>query len=461
MARTQGDLAGRKAAKDPTSLEEARQQLVKEGKPVTDAAVAKRAYNNASSYYGTGGMVQRGLQAVTGALTALAGGGNLAGVLAGASAPELANIIGHRSGLSDDEALIAHAVLGGVVASLQGNSAAVGAAGALSGELAARVIKEQMFPGKSNSELSESDKQLISNLATLASGLAGNLTSGNSAGTTAAAQAGKNAAENNFLGKALVEGCAIAAPCRTKVADQVLEIGVKAGITGIVAKEIADKISAEDLDHLITLKMMGNDEVTEKYLSFLQDQYAPSHTGNSDGQVNIGPNHTGNNNSQVNIGPNHTGNNDSQIDTGANHTGGDQSVAQLPNNTGNAEGAPVLPNHMENQGYDPRLPIPEVTTASNGLKVESNTKHTPGAQGFRPNAGIEPKNSLELFGSSVSIDGNKARYSIGTDGSIHRYFPDNTGTYHWSGSTGDSNNPMQLDNKTKAQLRKQEGWKIK
>ncbi|MGU3525354.1 hemagglutinin repeat-containing protein [Enterobacteriaceae bacterium C23F] len=199
VARTQGDLEGRKAAKDPASLEEARQQLAKEGKSVTDAAVAERAYNNASALYGTGGAVQRGLQAVTGALTALAGGGNLAGALAAASAPELANIIGHRSGLSDNEALIAHAVLGGVVASLQGNSAAAGAAGALSGELAARTIKEQLFPGKSNSELSESDKQLISNLATLASGLAGNLTGGNSAGTTAGAQAGKNAAENNSL----------------------------------------------------------------------------------------------------------------------------------------------------------------------------------------------------------------------------------------------------------------------
>ncbi|MGU3414954.1 hemagglutinin repeat-containing protein [Enterobacteriaceae bacterium C34A] len=201
VARTQGDLEGRKAAKDPASLEEARQQLAKEGKSVTDAAVAERAYNNASALYGTGGAVQRGLQAVTGALTALAGGGNLAGALAAASAPELANIIGHRSGLSDDEALIAHAVLGGVVASLQGNSAAAGAAGALSGELAARTIKEQLFPGKSNSELSESDKQLISNLATLASGLAGNLTGGNSAGTTAGAQAGKNAVENNSLSK--------------------------------------------------------------------------------------------------------------------------------------------------------------------------------------------------------------------------------------------------------------------
>ncbi len=68
--------------------------------------------------------------------------------------------------------------------------------------------------------------------------------------------------ENNALGLAL-KGCGIAAPCRSLIAKQVLEIGVKAGITGIVAKEIADKISEDDLDHLVTLKMMGNDEITE------------------------------------------------------------------------------------------------------------------------------------------------------------------------------------------------------
>ena len=68
VARSQGELAGRKAAKDPASLEEARQQLAVEGKAVTDAAVEQRAYNNASSLYGTGGAVQRGIQATTGAL---------------------------------------------------------------------------------------------------------------------------------------------------------------------------------------------------------------------------------------------------------------------------------------------------------------------------------------------------------------------------------------------------------
>ncbi|MCT4708599.1 glycohydrolase toxin TNT-related protein [Enterobacteriaceae bacterium H16N7] len=85
------------------------------------------------------------------------------------------------------------------MASLQGNNAAAGAAGAVSGELVARAIKDQLFPDTDKRDLSESDKQLISNLATIASGLAGNLTGGDSSSTTAGAQAGKNAVENNYL----------------------------------------------------------------------------------------------------------------------------------------------------------------------------------------------------------------------------------------------------------------------
>ncbi|WP_323743886.1 VENN motif pre-toxin domain-containing protein [Lelliottia nimipressuralis] len=50
-----------------------------------------------------------------------------------------------------------------------------------------------MLPGKNNSDLSESDKQLISNLETIASKLAG----GDNSSANAGVQAGKNAAENN------------------------------------------------------------------------------------------------------------------------------------------------------------------------------------------------------------------------------------------------------------------------
>ena len=85
--------------------------------------------------------------------------------------------------------------------------------------------------------------------------------------------------ENNSL--ALVaRGCAVAAPCRTKIAEKLLEIGVKGGITGSVAKTLADKLTADELDHLVTLEMMGNDEITSKYLSSLQDKYGSGSASN-------------------------------------------------------------------------------------------------------------------------------------------------------------------------------------
>jgi filamentous hemagglutinin len=86
--------------------------------------------------------------------------------------------------------------------------------------------------------------------------------------------------ENNFFGKVLVEGCAIAALCRTKVAEQLLEIGVKASITAVVAKEIADNLSSEELEHVVRLYMMGNDEITVKYLNSLQDKYGSENASN-------------------------------------------------------------------------------------------------------------------------------------------------------------------------------------
>lgn len=72
-------------------------------------------------------------------------------------------------------------------------------------------------------------------------------------------------------------------------------------------------------------------------------------------------------------------------------------------------------------GGDGRLPIPEQVTADNGLEVKSNSKHTPGMDGNRPNAGTEPQNSLDLFNSSVP-GGDGVRYAIDSNGSINRSF---------------------------------------
>ncbi len=94
---------------------------------------------------------------------------------------------------------MAHAVLGAVTAQLNNQSAVAGGLGAGGGELAARYIAGQLFPGKTAEQLSESEKQQVSALSQLASGLAGGLATGDTGGAVTAAQAGKNAVENNFL----------------------------------------------------------------------------------------------------------------------------------------------------------------------------------------------------------------------------------------------------------------------
>lgn len=94
-------------------------------------------------------------------------------------------------------------------------------------------------------------------------------------------------------------------------------------------------------------------------------------------------------------------------------------------------------------GGDDRLPIPEQVTADNGLEVKSNSKHTPGMDGDRPNAGTEPRNSLDLFNSSVP-GGDGVRYAIDSNGNINRFFSDGNGVYHWSGATGDSAAPLNV-----------------
>lgn len=194
--------------------------------------------------------------------------------------------------------------------------------------------------------------------------------------------------ENNFLGKALVEGCAIAAPCRSKVAEQLLEIGVKTGITGIVAKEIADKISAEELDHLITLKMMGNDEITSKYMRSLQDKYGPSDTG-GDQIANSGPTNTGGNQTATGNVPLHTGNNQSSPQEGTNtgntdgkpDIGGNTTVTPIPDGPGKDDLAYLALKGKEaqeaakNLGFDRRIPPQKAPFNSHGQPVYSDGKN--------------------------------------------------------------------------------------
>lgn len=166
--------------------------------------MVQRAYNNgmAASGFGTGGKYQQTIQAATAAVQGLAGG-NLSAALAGGAASYLAEVV---KTMTTDPAtgevnkaanVAAHAVVNAALAVAQGNNALAGVAGAATGEVVG-MIATQMY-GKPVSELSETEKQMVSTLATVAAGLAGGLVGDSGASAVAGAQSGKTTVENNYL----------------------------------------------------------------------------------------------------------------------------------------------------------------------------------------------------------------------------------------------------------------------
>lgn len=165
-------------------------------------------YKAVADLWGTGGTYSMVATAVAGALGGLSAN-NLGAAAGGAMAPYIANAI--KQATTSYDALgnpktnvlantMAHALAGAVLAQISGNSAASGAAGAAGGELAARAIVAVMYPNTQISDLTETQKQMVSTLSQLASGLAGGIASNSTMGIGAGASTGKNAVENNALG---------------------------------------------------------------------------------------------------------------------------------------------------------------------------------------------------------------------------------------------------------------------
>ncbi|WP_220000005.1 HNH/ENDO VII family nuclease, partial [Gilliamella apis] len=153
--------------------------------------------------------------------------GDIAGGLAGASAPWLAEQIKLHTGDNEAARLIAHSILGAVVAELQGNSGLAGGAGAVVGEIAADIIRKQLY-GKEVKDLTEEEKETISALSQLASGLAVAAGGGNIGDASAAISSSKNAVENNYVNVGLAMVKAAEAVCNGDKAceQQVIKEGI-------------------------------------------------------------------------------------------------------------------------------------------------------------------------------------------------------------------------------------------
>ncbi|MBJ2065020.1 hemagglutinin repeat-containing protein [Serratia odorifera] len=202
IARTQGQIRATtvgKAELEKSGVKEPGKGASKEAWAAYNEKLTNTSsYKTAQAEWGTGSAIQQGMQAATAAIQGLAGG-NMAAAIAGGAAPYIANVIAQSTNDPAARAL-AHAAVNAAIAAAQGNNALAGAAGATAGEIAAGIIKDQLY-GKDTkiSDLSEEQKQTISALATLAGGLAGGLTGDSSADALAGGQAAKTTVDNNYL----------------------------------------------------------------------------------------------------------------------------------------------------------------------------------------------------------------------------------------------------------------------
>ncbi|MDO9768523.1 deaminase domain-containing protein, partial [Glaesserella parasuis] len=95
--------------------------------------------------------------------------------------------------------LIAHALLGAVEAAATGNNVLAGAAAGAGSEAAADFIVKTLYKGKSTQDLTEAEKQNVTLLSQLASGLASGLIGDSTQSAAVGADIGKRAVENNYL----------------------------------------------------------------------------------------------------------------------------------------------------------------------------------------------------------------------------------------------------------------------
>ena len=164
------------------------------------------AYQKEIKQWGIGSTSQKVAQTVGSILTGLVTG-NAGQAVAGGLNPWAAQLIKKEttdaSGNVDVATnAMAHAVWGAVSSQMSGGSAAAGAAGAFSGELATRYIAEKYWGADTPEKiaaLGQEDREQLSLLGTLAAGLAGGMAGNSSAAATSGAVAGKNAVENNSL----------------------------------------------------------------------------------------------------------------------------------------------------------------------------------------------------------------------------------------------------------------------
>ena len=225
--------------------------ILKADKTNAAALEQKRLANDVIKTYGQGGQIQLAVRAVTGVLQGIATGEATQAAVGGLSpyanqAIKQLTTDPNTGEVNTQANLMAHALLGAVEAYATGNNATAGAAGAVGGELAAKIITEQLYQ-KTPEQLTEAQKQTVTALSQLASGLAGGLISDSTAGAINAAEIGKRAVEDNFnlnYTNEELEGMAINAKA--------------SALTKEIDQKVIDKFEREHPELIENLKTTGD-----------------------------------------------------------------------------------------------------------------------------------------------------------------------------------------------------------
>nr|WP_072000504.1 hemagglutinin repeat-containing protein [Pantoea agglomerans] len=396
-------------------------------------------YQAEMKQWGIGSTSQKVAQTVGSILTGLVTG-NAGQAVAGGLNPWAAQLIKKEttdaSGNVDVATnAMAHAVWGAVSSQMSGGSAAAGAAGAFSGELATRYIAEKYWGADTPEKiaaLGQEDREQLSLLGTLAAGLAGGMVGNSSAAATSGAVAGKNAVENN----------ALSVPENQDRAKEMTQCQGREACTAVVEKY--KKINAEQ--HESVVNCTGAQDCVDKAndVGKLQADYA-KRTNELMEKARANGSLSPEDQNELSILQVTT----IQLEADRNAAihnalmSGDSSEAkQLAINSlaqvAGTSAAGIAAGIGKGKGS--AMPIPTPTKAANGLVYQSNGKHTPGQVGYNRNAGTEPTNSIQLFGNSV--ENGKKRYALDEKGNVHQFTNTNDGSWHWSGSTGDASVPL-------------------
>ena len=247
------------------ALEQA-QKAVKENDSESNRTLERQAQmqfdkaDQAAKEWETGGRQRRLVDSAMNVLSTALAGRPAAEVVASGLSPMVNHHIKEATkGQSDAVNLTAHALWGAVEAYAGNRNVAAGAAGAVAGEAAAKVIAETLY-GKSPNALSQEEKLTVSTLSQAAAGIAGGALANSSDGVGIAAQTAKGAVENNLLSKR-----------EDNQVYELLELYEKQGYLSQRQQESGTQLLAKDgeIDRLIRLNQTEPEKLTEEQKAYL------------------------------------------------------------------------------------------------------------------------------------------------------------------------------------------------